>query len=293
VSRTIEIRSSDMIKTLRITSILLAFLAAGLLVFPGVFGFRDNKKAEEFLNLPSVVAKFQQAQGLRANVRPKVSPLVTQAEIFRAYLNYSPPPPPPPPPPEEIETEDDPPPPPLPPSPRFTVIATSFYAAQPGLSLALVDETGAGRYWVRPGDVVSRLIIDEIRDGVVVTRGGSKVFEQPVEARPPQRSLEGSPSPVLKEPSKPVSSTTISPTLDTQDSGAAVGTAVESSESAPAIPEDQAALIAQMMEELEAMAAKAKKLEGVGPGVSTAENAASADKAVSESEVIRIGGNKE
>ena len=196
-----------MIKTLRIMSILLAFPAVGLLVFPAVFGFRGNKKAEEFLNLPSVVAKFRQAQSLRANVRPEVSPLVAEAEIFGKYLNYRPPPPPPPPEPGTGENgPPHPPPTPLPTSPRFTVIATSFYAAQPELSLALVDEVGAGRYWVRPGDVVSRLIIDQIRDGVVVAKGGDKVFEQPVEARPRQRSLEGGPSPAPQtKSSSPVS----------------------------------------------------------------------------------------
>jgi hypothetical protein len=293
VSRRIEIRSSDMIKTLRITSILLTFLAAGLLVFPAVFGFRGNKKVEEFLNLPGVVAKFRKDQSLSAKVRPGVSPLVAQADIFGAYLKPLPPPPPPP--PEETEGGEDnppPPPPPPPPSPRFTVIATSFYAAQPELSLALVDETGAGRYWVRPGDVVSRLTIDQIKDGAVVARGGTKVFEQPVEARPPQRSLEGSPSPALKETSKPVSSI-ISPTLDTQDGGTVVSTAAGSTEAASAIPEDQAALIAQAMAELKAMGAMAEELEGIGLGASTAENAAPADKVVSESEVMRIGGNKE
>ena len=81
--------------------------------------------------------------------------------------------------------------------------------------------------------------------------------------------------------------------IETRDSGTAVSTAAESTEAASAIPEDQAALIAQAMAELEAMGAKARELEGVHSGGSIGENAASADKVVSESEVMRIGGNKE
>ena len=277
-----------MIKTLRITSVLLAFLAAGLLVFPVVFGLRGSEKVEEFLNLPSVVAKFREDQRGKRKVKPEVSPLVAQADIFAVYLNPPKPPPPKKRPRGEKVTRD-----PLVPevakktyhSARFKVIATSFYAARPELSLALVDEVGTGRHWVRPGDVVSSLTIDAIRDGLVVARGGNKVFEQPVEARPPQRSLEAGASPVLKEPGKRIGPV-ISPTLDTQDSGTGVGTAADSAEATPAIPEDQAAAIARAKAVMEAMAAMADGLEGVNPGVSTA------DKAAAESEDMRISGNE-
>ncbi|MHC4705480.1 MAG: hypothetical protein ACYS8I_00135 [Planctomycetota bacterium] len=278
-----------MIKTLRITSVLLAFLAAGLLVFPVVFGLRGNEKVEEFLNQQSEVSKFREDQRGKKKVKPEVSPIVAQANVFALYLNPPKPPPPKKKKPGKGKVDRG----PLIPevakktyhSTRFKVIATSFYAARPELSLALVDEVGTGRHWVRPGDVVSSLTIDAIKDGVVVAKGGTKVFEQPVEARPPQRSLEGGSSPVLKEPGKRISSV-ISATLDTQGSGTVVGTAADSSEAAPVISEEQAAVIAQARAALEAMAAMADGLEGANLGVSTA------DKAVSESEDMRISGNE-
>ena len=63
MSKTKGIRKTDMIKTLRITSIIAVVLAGGLLVFPAIFGLRSDKEIEEFLSLPSVVEKFRQARG--------------------------------------------------------------------------------------------------------------------------------------------------------------------------------------------------------------------------------------
>ena len=41
-----------MIKTLRITTIIAAFLAVGLLAFPVVYGYRGDEEIEKFLKSP-------------------------------------------------------------------------------------------------------------------------------------------------------------------------------------------------------------------------------------------------
>ena len=193
MSKTKGIRKTDMIKTLRITSIIAVVLAGGLLVFPAIFGLRSDKEIEEFLNLPSVVEKFRQARGdERKTTKDEISPLVAAAQAFGKFLN------PPPPPrrvvrPDRLRRPKDV---PLPLTPRekvfsakFKLIATSVYAAQPELSLALIDRPGKGRQWVRQGSVVNYLTFEQVKDGVVVLKGAKETFEKRVEARPVQRSL--------------------------------------------------------------------------------------------------------
>ncbi|MHC4337061.1 MAG: hypothetical protein ACYSTG_03810 [Planctomycetota bacterium] len=184
-----------MIKTLRITSIIAVVLAGGLLVFPAIFGLRSDKEIEDFLNLPSVVEKFRQDRGDdQKTPKDEISPLVAAAQAFGKYLN-----PPAPPRPRPRPTRAGPGKPtgvPAPPTPRekvfsakFNLIATSVYAAQPELSLALIDRPGKGRQWVRQGSVVSHLTIEQVKDGAVVLKGAKETFEKRVVARPVQRSL--------------------------------------------------------------------------------------------------------
>jgi hypothetical protein len=281
-----------MIKTLRITSILVAFLAAGLLVFPAFFGLRGNKKVEEFLGLPSVVGKFRKAQRGRAKPTDQESPLVAQANIFALYLD------PPKPPPKEKKPRDtkvagD----PLVPavakktyhSTRFKVIATSFYAAQPESSLALIDEPGAGRYWVRPGDVVSHLTIEQIKDGIVVARGGTKVFEQPVEVRPPRRSLEGGLSPVSTGTSGGIGSETVaaSPTATVPGTGT-TGPRQQMSD-------EERAEWARMLQQLLEMAMASEGKTGSGEtdsGAKTKEGSKDVEDIIPDVEDMRIPGKE-
>ncbi|MHC4618673.1 MAG: hypothetical protein ACYTEQ_13080 [Planctomycetota bacterium] len=193
-----------MIKTLRITSIIAVILAAGLFVVLGVFGFRGDEGIEKFLNSPGAVEKFKQAKGRRpTRGSNQVSPLVQQAEAFALYLN----------PPARGPIRDTRPPArgerpreiPKPPasSAKFTVIATSFQESAPELSLALIDEPGKGRHWVRQSNVVNHLTIEQIKDGVVVVRGSKGTVEIPVEQRAPRRSLLAGSSPVSAAPGGP------------------------------------------------------------------------------------------
>ena len=249
-----------MIKTLRITSIIAAVLAAGLFVFPAIFGFRSDKEVEEFLNLPSVVEKFRQAKGDRyKGGEGEISPLVKYAQAFGLYLD----------PPRPLKTKktakrsktpsgpDPPPPPPPPVSVKFKVIATSFSASRPELSLALIDAPGKGRHWVRQGSVVSHLAIEQIKDGLVVVSGAKGTFEIPAEARPRQRSLLAGSSPVSMGPS----STTRSEPVAALDSGgvesvAGTDAGITRSELEGMSPEEQAAYAERIFAELAAMMAE-------------------------------------
>jgi hypothetical protein len=161
-----------MTKTLRITTITAALLAAGFLVFSAVFGARGDKAVKEFLKSPGAIEKFQRAQVDEGT--DQISPLVKQAQAFALYLN----PPPPKQPaisrPSRVQQQ---PPRPTVTSPKFKLLGTSFYASHPDLSLALIDEVGKGIHWVRRLGRVGHLVIEQIKDGLVVVKDGSRTFE--------------------------------------------------------------------------------------------------------------------
>jgi hypothetical protein len=285
-----------MIKTLRITSILVAFLAAGLLVFPAFFGLRGNKKVAEFLRLPSVVGKFRKAQRGRAKTTDQESPLVAQANIFALYLD----------PPKVVKKKKEPRDkkvgsPPVTEvvkktyhSTRFKVVATSFYAAQPESSLALIDEPGAGRYWVRQGDVVSHLTIEEIKDGIVVARGGAKVFEQPVQLRPPRRSLEGGLSPVSTGTIGGIGSETVavSPAKTVSATAPGTGTTGPRKQQMSAKERAEGAKMLQQLLEM-AMAAEGKTGSGeTDSGAKSKEGSGDVEDIIPDVEDMRITGKE-
>lgn len=194
-----ETRKPNMIKTLRITSIVAAILAAGFFVFPAVFGFRGDEQIKQFLNSPSAVEKFRQASGRKPKSETQISPLVKQAGNFASYLN-----PPKPPKLKPPRTEGKAPSAIVKPepsvTPKFKLVATSFYESSPEMSLALIDEPGKGQHWVRQSAVVSHLTIEQIKDGLVIVRSSKGPFELVVE-KPPERSLlaGSSPAPVGSE----------------------------------------------------------------------------------------------
>ena len=175
-------------KTLRITTIAAALLAAGFLVFPAVFGARGAKAIEEFLKSPGAIEKFQRAKGDQAKGESQISPLVKQARAFALYLD-----PPPPKLPAVPRTPRAQPPRPKVTSAKFKLVGTSFYASHPDLSLALIDEPGKGIRWVRQSGRVGRLVIEQIKDGVVVVKDGERTFEVAVVERPKKVNLIKSP----------------------------------------------------------------------------------------------------
>jgi hypothetical protein len=178
-----------MIKTLRITSIGAAILAAVIIVFSVVFGVRSDEKIEEFINSPTVMEKFNKAMGNKVKTsQSETSPLVKQAGSFALYLN----------PPKSRA--------PSTPTgrggaiarvpavtPKFKVIGTSYYEGRPDLSLALIDEPGKGLHWVRQGGQVGHLSIKQIKDSLVVVSDNGRTYELAAEQQPEPSLLEGAP----------------------------------------------------------------------------------------------------
>ena len=182
-----------MIKTLRITSIVAAILAGIFFVFPVVFGVRNNEQIEKFLSSPGVIEQFKQTRGDQAKRDDsRVSPLVQQAEAFALYLN----PPPKPTIPQTLAKDKttsiirE-----MPVTPKFKVLGTSVFNGNPEMSLALIDEPGKGRHWVRQSSTVGHLLIEQIKEGLVVVKGGEGTFELALEKKQEKSPLEG-PSPV-------------------------------------------------------------------------------------------------
>jgi hypothetical protein len=176
-----------MIKTLRITSIVATVLAAILLVFPVIFGFRSGEDIEELLKSPGVIEKFNKAVGNKATrSRDETSPLVQQAGAFALYLN---------PPPKAPRTQAR--------SgapkgrgpavtPKFKVLGTSYYKDRPESSLALIDEPGKGLHWIRQSGKVGHLLIEQIKDGLIVVKDNGRTYEVAAEQKPEMSLLEGS-----------------------------------------------------------------------------------------------------
>ena len=170
-----------MIKTLRITGIVVTVLGVVLFVFSAFFGFRSDAQIEEFLNAPSVIDKWKQEQGKKAKQgRKQESELVKQAGLFGRYIN----PPAPAPvrqtaaqpaevPKVEVQRPAT--------KPKFTVLATVFNESDPQLSVAWIDAPGSGRFWIRQSAEINHLTIEQIRDGVVVAKGSAGTFELPVQ----------------------------------------------------------------------------------------------------------------
>jgi len=211
MSKNKGIGKTNMIKTLRITSIIAAVLAVIFFVLPVVFGVRSDEQTEQFLNSVSAIEEFKKAKGKQnTKSESQISPLVKQAEAFALYLN---PPKPTKPPATARETVR----PMITPrptgsvSPKFDLIGTSYYALHPELSLALIDEPGKGLRWVRQSSEVGHLIIEQVKDGSVAVRDGKRTFNLVAE-RPKKRNL-------LKEPlSGTTGSKSILPTSAQADS---------------------------------------------------------------------------
>ena len=280
-----------MIKTLRITSIIAAVLAAGFIVFPMIFGFRSDEDIERFLNSPSVIDRYRQAKGGKAQPDVETSPLVAQAMKFAGYIN--------PPKPERVArppavkgpTGTKPPPPaPVPETTtaKFTVVATSYYESRPDMSLVLINQPGAGLRWIREGAEVMHLTIERIKEGAILVKGGQGVFELAVPKVREVNLLEGAPS--ASAGSLPVSvpasiAAVSSSKADSADTADISSVSVEQMSA-----EEQNALAEKIFAELEAMTTSGDAAAG-GPGsqskVSAGQGAGGAPG--STPEATRIG----
>jgi hypothetical protein len=177
-----------MIKTLRITTIIAAVLAVIFFVLPMVFGGRNDEKIEQFLSSTGIVEKFNKEADNKAKTsKSQTSPLVMQAELFAKYLN----------PPEPVPSTPAVPQPTISPpqprvyTPKFTLLGTSVYTAQPEMSLAFIDEPGKGLRWVKQGGQVEHITIKEVKEGLVVLQDGQRTFEISAQQQPEQSLIEG------------------------------------------------------------------------------------------------------
>ena len=160
-----------MTKALRITSIVIAVAAVLLVVLPPVFTSGADEQTQKFLDSPSVLETIKKTKAV-ANTDTK-SPLVKQAKAFANYLN---------PPPKPKRTS------PTPKrkasarpqasiSSKFDLLGTSYYALRPQMSLALINEPGDGLRWVRQSSKIGHLVVEEVKDGKVIIRDGTRTYE--------------------------------------------------------------------------------------------------------------------
>jgi hypothetical protein len=171
-----------MITTLRITSVLAAAaVLTGVLlkyfVLPADSSVGADPRIEEVLDSPGVTERFKQTEGARAKAAAnQSSPLVQQAVAYARYLS----------PPQKKK--------PLPSrrttakgittgpvTPKFQVYATTYFEGNPELSQALIDEPGKGRHWVRQSSMVGHLLIEQVKDGVVIVKSSDETFELEIE----------------------------------------------------------------------------------------------------------------
>jgi RNase H-fold protein (predicted Holliday junction resolvase) len=171
----------EMIKTLRITGIIAAILAGILFVFPVVFGVRSDEQVQQLLSSPTVIDKLSKAKTDKTATNEDAArsgPLVKQAQAFALYLN----------PPESKKSSASQrggtPTPRGPVEAKFTLMGTSFFAAHPELSLAFIDEPGKGFRWVRQSSQIGHLVIEQIKDGLIVVRDGQRTYDIAVQKSP-------------------------------------------------------------------------------------------------------------
>ncbi len=171
---------------------LLAALAAVCTLSIAQNAYCDQ--IEEFLKAPGVVEKFKKAKGSKPQKTDVgQAPLVIQTRSFALYLN----PPKPKPRPRAFIRSN-----PKAAAPRrptkvtakFDLIGTSFFASNPESSLALIDEPGKRLRWVRQSDKIGHLIIEQVKDGLVVVRDGSNTFELTVPQKRKVNLLKNGPA---------------------------------------------------------------------------------------------------
>ncbi len=178
-----------MIKTLRIISVATAVLAVAVVFCAAAFGADSDAQIKKYLDSPDAIEEFKKTSRNKSKTtESEVSPLVKAAQAFALYLN----PPAAPASKSRKKTKAGRPKavprPSAPVSAKFNLIGTSYHPTRPEMSLALIDQSGKGFRWVRQSARIGHLIIEKIKDGVVVIRDGQKTQEL-VPSRPVRRSL--------------------------------------------------------------------------------------------------------
>ena len=174
-----SLSGDNLIRMLHITGVVALILAGLLFVFVivGLFGNQNDKRIEEILSSPSVKEQFKKT--ITKSAENEALLLLEQAEIFARHLDGRQKP-------QETVTEKEtqsisPQKPTFP--LHFKVLGTSYWKANPEMSLVLIDEPGKGRYWARQSNIVGRFLIEQVKDGFVIASKDGEVFEFIIEQR--------------------------------------------------------------------------------------------------------------
>jgi len=175
-----------MVRMLQALSVLALVCAGIVFALCAAQWLRGTPQIEADSNL-SVVEKFRQAGGDgERNTHETLSPLVAQAEAFALYLN----------PPKPVQVKEA----PAPKSsskqsapavelpqttPKFSLLATSYYRARPEESLALVSEPGRDPRWVTQGTRLGHFVVEEIGQRVIVCRDGQERCQMAMDTKAP------------------------------------------------------------------------------------------------------------
>jgi len=172
--------------------ILGLMLPVGVLVVCAARGVWVNPRIGEFVVGPTVLEKCRQTNGFDPNDRrEEMPPLVKQAELFAQYMT-----------PAEVSKgavapilkvgSAAPSPNSTSYTPKFVLHGTCHYPLRPAESMALVWKPGGEDgtlQWVRQGDRLGHFIVDQIKHGAIVYRGGERKHEMKVQPGPTQESL--------------------------------------------------------------------------------------------------------
>jgi len=268
-----------MINTLRITSVVAAILAGVFLVFPVVYGVRSDQQIEKFLASSGIREKFENAADSRAKTNEdQVSPLVKQAQAFASYLNPKPkskraatgsksP---------NIARK-------LAVTPKFKLRCTSYCEDDPNMSLALIDEPGKGRHWVRPSSKVGHLVVRQIKDGLIVVEGSEETFELKIEQGPSTSLSKKAPISSRRTSSQVrLKPTPSSPGGSSSGTGRSTSTAPEKVDDA-----ERDARAKALIEKLRILQ-KSTVSDGANSGVGDGDKAARIEKLISQYQSTRV-----
>lgn len=164
-----------MVRTLKITTMLIALLALGFIIFIAAKGIASDENIEKFLSTPGVAEQLQTGSArAKASGSDQETPLIRQAKAFALRID---PPPPPKPAAAKSSARTKPRRPKATVAAKFTLVGTSFHIGDEENSWALINEVGKGWHWVKQGEKAGHLIVEKIGDGVVLIRDGSKSYE--------------------------------------------------------------------------------------------------------------------
>ncbi len=180
-----------MIKTLRITSVLVAMGAIALMGMSVVSGIEQDSEVQALVKSEGPVAQFEQNQGKAAaktNANTK-HPLVMAAEQYALLLN----------PPKPKRTV------PIPRKPSTNkvpavaqnissstkLVAICYNAQDPNFSFALMDVPGKGQQWVGVNDKIDHHVVHEVLAGEVILMNGAQRQALTIEKTPTLSLIKG------------------------------------------------------------------------------------------------------